>query len=85
MGFRNSDQLLNAKSASEILDIKPETLRLWARAGKIPAMRVGRGVRFRLADVLALIKDDREKPPTEDADGQRRSIPTRPKVVQEVK
>lgn len=37
--------------AAEILDVHPWTLYRWAREGRIPAVKLGRSVRFRVASL----------------------------------
>jgi len=42
-------QTVNVARAAEILGVHPWTLYRWAREGRIPAVRLGRSVRFRVA------------------------------------
>ena len=51
------DPLLTCAELAERLRLKPATIRLWTRQGKIPVVRLGpRAVRYRSRDVeLALI------------------------------
>ena len=50
-------ELLTAKELAERLRVRPSTIRLWAREGLIPAVRVGaKIIRFDLADVLRDLK-----------------------------
>jgi len=44
--------LLTIKAAAEILQIKPQTLRLWVCKGKIKAYKVG-GIKFKMTDLEA--------------------------------
>ena len=41
------EALLTASQASELLNLHPTTLLLWARNGRIPCLRLGRRVAFR--------------------------------------
>jgi excisionase family DNA binding protein len=41
------EPLLSAEEAAELLGIHVNTLRLWAREGKVPSRRMGRRVTFR--------------------------------------
>jgi excisionase family DNA binding protein len=41
------EPLLSANEAAELLGIHVNTLRLWARRGKVPSRRMGRRVTFR--------------------------------------
>jgi len=47
-----SDDLLTKRQLAPKLQIAPRTLDLWMRKGRIPFLKVGKTVRFRLADVL---------------------------------
>jgi excisionase family DNA binding protein len=48
-------KLLNRKEAAEYLGVKPQTLAVWNVTGryKLPVVKVGRSVRYRLADLEA--------------------------------
>ncbi len=43
--------LLKAEEVAQILKVKPQTIYIWAREGKIPSIRLGRLTRFRESDV----------------------------------
>jgi excisionase family DNA binding protein len=45
------ERLLSADEATELIPIHVNTLRLWARQGKIPCYRIGRRVVFRASDL----------------------------------
>ena len=45
------DDLLDADEAARRLGLHPETLRRLHRAGKIPAFKVGKKLRFDLAEI----------------------------------
>lgn len=47
-------QLLTVNEVSEILRIKPQTVRLWTCKGKLKAYRVG-GLRFKLKDIESFV------------------------------
>ena len=49
---RASDGLLRKPELAKKLAISKRTLDVWMRAGRIPFLKVGKSVRFRLADVL---------------------------------
>lgn len=49
-------RLMNTKEAATLIAVKPSTLRAWVLARKIPFVRVGRLVRFKQSDLLALIE-----------------------------
>lgn len=55
-------QLLTAKEVSEILKVKPQTIRLWACKGKIKAYKVG-GLRFKLKDIESFVNSQSITPP----------------------
>lgn len=45
------EALLSAAQAAQLLSIHPNTLRLWARAGTVPCLRLGRRVAFRASQI----------------------------------
>jgi excisionase family DNA binding protein len=56
-GQTEQDILLSRAEAAVYLRVSLPTLELWARNGEGPrVVRVGRGVRYRLADVRAFIE-----------------------------
>ena len=57
------DPLLTCAELAERLRLKPATIRLWTRQGKIPVVRLGaRAVRYRQRDVeLALVNTSEVK------------------------
>lgn len=50
-------KLLNRREAAEYLGVKPQTLATWTCTGRygLPVVKVGRSVRYRLADLDAWI------------------------------
>ncbi len=57
MNHSTTEQLLDANAVAKILDLKPETIRTWARAGRIRFVRIGRSLRFRTVDVSGLMSE----------------------------
>lgn len=55
-----SDQWLTVAQAADILQVHPETLREWLRAGRIPATRISRraGYRIRARDLEAFLSGE---------------------------
>ncbi len=50
------DRLLDVNAAAVLLGLKsPRTLYKWAYAGRIPSVKIGRLLRFRLSDLERLI------------------------------
>jgi excisionase family DNA binding protein len=50
--------LLTAREVGELLGVSPETILRWARAGKLPAVRLPSGaIRFREVDLDEWIAD----------------------------
>lgn len=49
----NGPTLLNRAQAAELLGVKPQTLATWHITGRygLPLIKVGRSVRYRLADL----------------------------------
>jgi excisionase family DNA binding protein len=45
-GAGSGERLLSAREVGERLGIKPRTVSLWVRQGRLPAYRVGRYLRF---------------------------------------
>lgn len=52
----SNDRLLDARDVAELLGVKETWVRDAAREGRIPHVRIGRYVRFRLADVQEWIE-----------------------------
>lgn len=51
------DTLLNADELAHVLDVRPGTIKKWARDGMIPEIRISAKVRrFCYADVLAALR-----------------------------
>ena len=52
---KNTDELLTRRQAARYLQIEPQTLAVWATAGRygLPMIKVGRAVRYRRADLDA--------------------------------
>jgi|GEM_PF-693354 excisionase family DNA binding protein len=63
----NAGKLLNIKAAAEMLAVAPTTLYMWASSGRIPHIRLGRCIRFQVAQLLDYINNNAvaaaEKPP----------------------
>ena len=50
------DQMLTVKNVAAQLEVSDETLRRWARAGRLVPVKIGaRAVRYRRTDVQAFI------------------------------
>ncbi len=67
-----AERLIKAREAAAILGVKPLTIYRWAAQGKLASLRVGPGgkmLRFRYADIRALIKESQaqDKPGDEGA------------------
>ena len=48
-----SDRLIDADTAAEVLGVQPNTIRLWARERRLPALKLGKLWRFRQSSLLA--------------------------------
>lgn len=57
LGARPSvpDRLLGVREAAELLSVKPATLYTWASDRRIPTVKLGRALRFRLSTLQKLI------------------------------
>ncbi len=51
--------LLRKRELAEKLAISKRTLDVWMKAGRVPFLKVGRSVRFRLPEVLQKLNDFR--------------------------
>ena len=61
MEHQTSD-LLTARELASCLRVSADTVRTWARRGRIPTIRLSRKVvRYDLADVLAALKEPARK------------------------
>lgn len=57
------DPLLTRREAAQRLGLSPHTLAVWSCTGrvKIPEVRLGRSVRYRLSDVDAFVEASRAR------------------------
>lgn len=55
------DDILTSEQAAKLLGKSSRTLRLWAVAGKLPALLSGSTYRFRRGDVLAKLREIRAR------------------------
>ncbi len=53
-----NDSYLDAEEAAQYLGIKPFTLRVWSRQGRINHYRAGRLLRFKKADLDSFMKKE---------------------------
>jgi excisionase family DNA binding protein len=58
---------MTADEVADLMGIHESTVYEWARAGKLPAMRRGRVIRFLRWRIEAWIADDSEPPAVADA------------------
>lgn len=52
-----NNTMLTRDEAAEFLNVKPNTLAIWLHSGRydLPVVKIGRSVRYRLADLEAFI------------------------------
>lgn len=50
------EPLISSDDLAEKLSVKVTTVRAWTRAGKVPCVRIGQTVRYRLSDVLKALE-----------------------------
>jgi len=50
-----TDRLLNADEAAALLGLKASTLYQWSYERRIPVVKIGRALRFKLSDLQAII------------------------------
>jgi excisionase family DNA binding protein len=51
------DRLLTVTEAAALISLQPRTLYKWAYQGRIPAVKLGRALRFRLTTLLRLMAE----------------------------
>ncbi len=56
------DRLLKPAEAAEYLQCTENTLRCWVSRRRVPHVKIGRSVRFRLADLEAFVEKNLVKP-----------------------
>ena len=61
-----NDQVLTVEQAAALLEVRPQTLYLWIKTGKLQAFRIGRTVRLKRGQVLAALQAQTQ------ADGRRK-------------
>jgi excisionase family DNA binding protein len=54
-----SQKLLTKRDIAHELQLGVRTIDVWMKAGRIPFLKIGKTVRFRLPDVLAKLNDYR--------------------------
>ena len=55
------EQLVSARTLADHLELTEETVRVLARQGTIPSIKVGWNVRFRLSDVINSLEENKPK------------------------
>jgi len=56
----DADHLLDTHAAAAFLGVAPRTLYKWAAQGRLPVIRLGRSVRFRMSALRALVQEHEE-------------------------
>jgi excisionase family DNA binding protein len=56
LGSDSAEPLLKPEAVARLLACSPKTVYVWAASGLLPSVRLGRLVRFRLADVRRFIE-----------------------------
>jgi len=54
--FGDMDRLLNVEEAAQLLGLSVSTIRAWRFRRILPAVEVGRSVRFRLSDLQRIME-----------------------------
>jgi excisionase family DNA binding protein len=81
--FGVDDRLLDKDAAAAFLGVAPRTLYKWAAQGRLPVVRLGRAVRFRVS-ALRMLVATHEEPATRPlagafaGAGTERALPTLP-------
>jgi excisionase family DNA binding protein len=55
MNVQDRGRVVDAETGARMTGLKPATLRKWAQERRIPSLKVGNALRFRVADLRALI------------------------------
>jgi excisionase family DNA binding protein len=50
------DELLTTRELSELLKVSEQTIKIWARSGRVPALKVGAVWRFEKGAVLEVFR-----------------------------
>ena len=60
----HNQKLMNETAAAELLDVKPQTLRLWRMTDrvKLPYLRIGSMIRYRESDLLTYLEKSTVNP-----------------------
>jgi excisionase family DNA binding protein len=53
----NMEALLTSKEAAVILKVNPKVLERWAKAGKVPALKVGKFWRYRASTLESWVEN----------------------------
>jgi excisionase family DNA binding protein len=70
MKLPENDRLLDVREAAAMLGLKPSTLYQWAYERRLPVVKLGRALRFRLSAIQKLIRDS-ERPAVRSLDDHR--------------
>ena len=64
--YRETDRLLTTQALAERLGVQADTIRRWARNGRIPTYRIGqKTLRFDHAEVIDVLRACRRAEPAE--------------------
>jgi excisionase family DNA binding protein len=58
------EALLTAEQVAPLLNLQPDALRAQVRRGVVPAVRMGRSLRFRLSEIQAALRPAAPAPET---------------------
>ena len=50
------DEIVNVVDGASVIKIRPGTLRKWAADGRVASLKIGGALRFRVSDLLEMIK-----------------------------
>lgn len=60
------EALLNVKEVADFLRVNTNTVYVWARQGRLPAIKIGRSWRFRRSDLEAWLEKHRQSGSVDD-------------------
>lgn len=58
------DEMLTVEDVANLLRVSEATIKKWAAAGKLPAMKIGRLWRFRRSSIEEFIHEQENRPRT---------------------
>ena len=67
-------QLFTTFEVSRLFKVSQRTVQIWIRSGELPAVRYGRSLRIREADLATFGEMLNQRPPADSVEASRRSL-----------